>query len=259
MLEEGRGIYVDNLKKALLFLGLINILYFFICIFRFGTNINFVKFFFALGCIFIIFALLKDKLNINKNNKLLFIFKSLISVISISFILIEGNIVYNSHTNLRSKPDYIIVLGAGIKGKTMQLVQLQRTQTALKYINKYPKVKIIVSGGRGPGEDISEAEAMKEYLVKNGVKSESIIKEDKSTNTIQNMKYTYNILKNINDKKEVNIAIVTSNFHVFRARFLAKRAGIDSEGIAAPVNYILIPNYYVREYFGVIKSFFLDK
>jgi uncharacterized SAM-binding protein YcdF (DUF218 family) len=250
---------LSNLKKLFIFLGIINILYYVICISIFGANINFVGFFFCLGCIFIIAALIKDKINIKNNNKIFVIIKVLVSVILISFIFVETNIIYNSRTSLKTKPDYILVLGAGIRGKTMLLVQLQRTETALEYIKKYPEAKIIVSGGRGPGEDISEAEAMKEYLVKKGVNSDSIIKEEKSKNTIENMKYSHNILKNIDKRKNISVAVVTSNFHVFRAKFLAKRAGINAEGIAAPVNYILVPNYYVREYFGVIKSFFLDK
>lgn len=181
------------------------------------------------------------------------------AIVAVSFIFIEGNIIYNAHTNIESKPDYIIVLGAGIRGRTMQLVQLQRTETALTYIKKYPEAKVVLSGGRGPGEEISEAEAMREYLVRKGVSSNRIIKEEKSKNTVENMKFSYNIIKAISGSRKQNIAIVTSNFHVFRARFLAKRVGMNSEGIAAPVTKLLIPNYYVREYFAVIKSFLFDR
>ena len=82
----------------------------------------------------------------------------------------------------------------------MLLVQLQRTQEALKYIKQNPGIKVIASGGQGSGEDISEAEAMRIYLVQHGVKNEDIIKEEKSKNTLGNMKYTREILKKIDGR-----------------------------------------------------------
>lgn len=248
----------------LIALGIISILYFVICFLTFHLFVNFSQFFLVLGIVFIVLGILKfrnHKDNINEFIKMFFrVLKILACIIAVSFIFIEGLILINSNNiGHYKKPDYIMILGGGIRGKNMMLIQLQRTQEALKYIKKNPNVKVIVSGGQGKGEAISEAESMRIYLVNHGVKNENIIKEEKSKTTMENMKYTKKILEKIDGRKDIRLVVVTSNFHVFRAKFLAERCGFEAEGIAAPVNKILIPNYFVREYFGVVKSFVFDR
>ncbi|AJA46259.1 hypothetical protein CPAST_c01590 [Clostridium pasteurianum DSM 525 = ATCC 6013] len=245
-------------EKFMIILGLLNILYFIICFFTFRIIVNFSGFFLLLGFILIVIGALGIKFP-QKYKILIRIFKGLISFILIVFIILQACIIYNANTGIINNADYIMILGGGIRGKSMLLIQLQRTEKALEFIKKNPDVKIIVSGGQGPGEDISEAEAMKEYLIKHGVNSENIIKEDKSKNTMQNMKYTAEILKAADSGNDLRIGIVTSNFHIFRAKFLARRAGLNAEGISAPSNELLLPNFSVRECFAIIKSFFLDK
>lgn len=243
--------------------GAVNILYFLTCFMVYSMIINFSGFFLILGAASILFGIIKIKFYEKYHNKFtsrfLRIFKIAVYLVLISFIFIEGCIFINANVNSHKKPDYIMILGAGIRGRNMLLVQRQRVDEGLEYIRNNPDVKIILSGGQGPGEDISEAEAMRIYLVQHGVKNENIIMEEKSQNTMGNMKYTRDILKRIDGRKNIRLAIVTSNFHVFRAKFLAERCGFEAEGIPAPVNYLLLPNYCVREYLGIIKSFILDR
>lgn len=248
-------------EKIMIVLGLISILYFIMCFFAFNIIVNFSAFFLLVGFILIITGILGiSRLRQKYKDKIIMrIFKVFISFIFIVFVIVEGCIIYSANKDIKDKPDYIMILGGGIRGKSMLLIQLQRTEKALEFIKKNPDVKIIVSGGQGPGEDISEAESMKDYLIKHGVNSENIIKEDKSKNTMENMKYTAKILKTIDNRSNLKIGIVTSNFHIFRAKFLAKRVGLDAEGIPAPSNELLLPNFAVRECFAIIKSFFLDK
>jgi len=254
--HKGRGYFLVTF-------GIISILYFIICFIVFNKFVNFSQFFIILGTACVILGAYKIRFHKDNSNKLigklLKVLKVFICIIVISFIFVEGCIFVSANASHNKKPDYIMILGGGISGKNMLLVQLQRTQEALKYIKQNPGIKVIASGGQGRGEDISEAEAMRIYLVQHGVKNEDIIKEEKSKNTVGNMKYTREILKKIDGRKTIQLAVVTSNFHVFRAKFLAKRYGFQVEGIPAPVNYLLLPNYCVREYLGVVKSFIFDR
>ncbi|MFT8316149.1 MAG: YdcF family protein [Clostridium sp.] len=248
-------------EKAIIMLGILSLLYFIICFLTFNIIVNFSLFFALIGIIFIAVGVLKISLG-EKNIIIKRAFKifniSIILILSV-FIFIEACIVYSANKTVKDKPDYIMILGAGIRGRNMLLIQLQRTEKALEFIKRNPNVKVIVSGGQGKGEDISEAESMKEYLIQHGVNSENILKEEKSENTMENMKYTAEILNKVDSRPNPKIAIVTSNYHVFRAKFLARRAGLNVEGIAAPVNNILLPNFSIRECFAIIKSFFMDK
>ena len=235
-------------------LGILSLLYFIICFLTFNIIVNFSLFFALVGIIFIAVGVLKISLG-EKNIIIKRAFKifniSIILILSV-FIFIEACIVYSANKTVKDKPDYIMILGAGIRGRNMLLIQLQRTEKALEFIKRNPNVKVIVSGGQGKGEDISEAESMKEYLIQHGVNSENILKEEKSENTMENMKYTAEILNKVDSRPNPKIAIVTSNYHVFRAKFLARRAGLNVEGIAAPVNNILLPNFSIRECFAII-------
>lgn len=179
-------------EKAIIMLGILSLLYFIICFLTFNIIVNFSLFFALVGIIFIAVGVLKISLG-EKNIIIKRAFKifniSIILILSV-FIFIEACIVYSANKTVKDKPDYIMILGAGIRGRNMLLIQLQRTEKALEFIKRNPNVKVIVSGGQGKGEDISEAESMKEYLIQHGVNSENILKEEKSENTMENMKYT---------------------------------------------------------------------
>lgn len=187
-----------------------------------------------------------------------FIFLILLSIIS--FLIIEAFIIINSHGNDTDKVDYVVVLGAGLYGETPSPTLHYRLNTALEYIRQYPDVKVVVSGGQGPDELITEAEAMKRFLLKHGVREEQIIKEDKSTNTMENLAFTRKV---INDPKEkLKILIVTSEFHMFRSKMLARRSGFIPYGKCAPspaYHKSLKLYYFLREYFAVIKSLIFDR
>ena len=88
---------------------------------------------------------------------------------------------------------------------------------------------------------------MKRYLIKNGIKENQIIKEDKSTTTLENIKFSKSILKDRNDENE-KVLIVTNDFHLTRARIIANLLGIKSEGLASQTPIRIRINYLVREY-----------
>lgn len=127
----------------------------------------------------------------------------------------------------------------------------RRLDTALIYLNDNPDSKIIVSGGQGKGEEISEALAMKNYLVSMGINEMRIMMEDQSTNTEENIRFSQSFINGKNQK----IVVVTNKFHVFRATLIAKKQGmINVEGLGAPTDDILVIHYHVREFFAIVKD-----
>lgn len=243
--------------------GILSILYFIACFFTFGFVINFSSFFLFIGVILIAVGALKSRFKgrilKGRYRNILNLFRVLIIIFLISFAAIESILLYNSFGKSSGKADFVVVLGAAVRGKTMTLALYQRMEKGLEYLNKNPNIKVVVSGGKGPGEDIPEAQAMKEFLLKHGISENRIIVEDKSKNTVQNLKNTKKILEKLYGKQNFKIALITSNFHVFRAKMLAKRAGFKAYGVPAPIHKGIILNSYVREYFAVIKSFLFDR
>jgi uncharacterized SAM-binding protein YcdF (DUF218 family) len=184
----------------------------------------------------------------------IFFFISLVSFILVEILIIEAGRV--KHTQ---ESDYLVVLGAGLRGKSPSIPLLQRLNASLEYVKINPNIKIVVSGGRGIDESITEAEAMKRFLIKRGVAVDQIIKEERSTSTLENLKFTAEILKELEEKENIEVTIVTNNFHMFRAKFLARRVGLKTYGYPAPLNLRLVSSCFIREYFAVINSFIFDR
>lgn len=253
---------MKNSKKliglTLLITGIISVIYSFIATLY---RVSFSEFFLIIGIVLISLSLLK--LYLKPINSPYFklgikIFNILVILGIVFFLIIESFIVFSSLKKDVTKPDYIVVLGAGLWGDTPSLTLTQRLETSLDIINMYPDVKIIVSGGQGPGETITEAEAMKKFLVSKGIDRARIIMEDKSTNTLENLLNTREVIRKFDNRDKLKITIVTSNFHMFRSKFLAERVGFKAYGYPAPILKYLIPAYHIREFLAVIKSFVFD-
>lgn len=146
--------------------------------------------------------------------------------------------------------DYVIVLGAQVRGRTPSYNLARRLDTAYEYLTENPKTQVILSGGQGQGEQISEAQAMAEYLQGKGIAMERMILEDQSKNTFENLKYSREKM----EKKDARVVLVTNNFHVFRSVRIARKQGLtEVEGLGAPVMWYTVPNLYLREAFAVVK------
>lgn len=168
------------------------------------------------------------------------------------FGIVEGFII--SGFSMKGQPgaDYVIVLGAQMKADGPSKALQYRLDEAIRYLNENPSSKVIVSGGQGSDEHISEAQGMYEYLVEKGIEKDRIIKEDKSVNTTQNLVFSAEYL----DRERDSVAVVTNNFHVFRAVKIAEKAGYQNVcGIAAKGEPFLQINNMMREFFGVMKDF----
>lgn len=177
----------------------------------------------------------------------------------ISIIVIEGLIIVEGNRLPKEEVDYLIVLGARLYGETPSPSLLERLKVANEYLKKNEDVKVVVSGGQGPDEYVSEGYAMSKYLLDNGISKDRIIIEDRSTNTFENLKFSLDKIRENESKENIKVLIVTNKYHVFRSKMLGERLGMESYGLPGKVPPTVFLKSYIREYFAVIKSFLYDR
>ncbi|KAE9634113.1 YdcF family protein [Defluviitalea raffinosedens] len=180
-------------------------------------------------------------------------FKGLAIFGLVAFVIIECFIMISGFkTNIDAKCDYIIVLGARVRGRVLSLTLKNRLDKAYEYLVKHPETVAILSGGQGHGEDLSEGEAMRNYLLEKGIEKERLIVENQSTNTEENIGYSFQIIDQ--NKKDAKVIVITSRFHILRSKMIARGIGKRVEGIGVNTIPYLVPTYYLREFFAVIKE-----
>ena len=143
-----------------------------------------------------------------------------------------------------------VILGCRVYGDRPSLILTERMDAAVSYLNENTDAVCIASGGQGADEDISEAECIYSYLVENGISPERIYTENQSTSTRENFAYSYEIIKENSLPQE--IAIVTNEFHAYRAGIIAGKLGLSYGAVPAKTARWLLPTYYARELFGVL-------
>ncbi len=157
-----------------------------------------------------------------------------------------------------SNADYAIVLGARLYGDIPSPSLVLRLEKAVEYLRVNPYTIVIVSGGQGKGESISEAEAMRRYLEKKGVLSERIIIEDKSTNTNENLELSFEKAGIYGASEESSFLIISSKYHLYRAKLLARRIGFEADVLPSEVPSSVKTASWIREYFALGKSMVFD-
>lgn len=186
--------------------------------------------------------LLKSKKVFSKTIRNTFLAVAAIGLIL--FLNVGGLILSGFFQSGEENLDYVIVLGAQMKASGPSMILKARLDEAIRYLEENPETKVIVSGGQGSDEPVSEAAGMKAYLVENGVEEGRIFMEDKSVNTNQNLKFSAEYI-NI---EEEHVGIVTSNFHIYRSVKLAEKLGYENVcGIAADSYAFLLPANMLRE------------
>ena len=169
------------------------------------------------------------------------------------FGFVEYFVIKNARTDPEPERKDLVVLGAAVYGDQPSLTLIRRLEGALEYLNRYPDSVAIVSGGMGPGETITEAKAMHDWLIGAGVDPARIIQEPKATSTEENLINSFAIIRERGDEPAGNVAIVSSAYHLYRAKCMAAKLGVpDAAGVAAPWGYFFVMlNYFIREAFGV--------
>lgn len=182
--------------------------------------------------------------------KLIVAFWTVVSLGVLLFGILLGMILHGQSVGPKERADYLIVLGAGLRGERPSLVLRNRINAAAEYLSENPDSKVVVSGGQGPDELISEAEAMRRGLVELGIDEARILLEDHSTSTNENLTFSKQFIPD-----EASVVIVTNKFHVYRACHLARECGYTSvSGLGADNVRWLNPTNYLRECMAVFKD-----
>lgn len=178
---------------------------------------------------------------------------ALIGVGLIYFSMLEVLIISSASTTRdAAEKEYVIVLGAQVKGTRPSPSLHYRLAGALDLLTANPNSTAIVTGGQGEGEDITEAECMRSWLIEAGIDPARIICEDSATSTMENLKFSFDIIRQHGDEPDGNVTILSSSYHLYRAKAMAARLGVNAAGYAAaPGNPLLALNFFMREAFGV--------
>ena len=173
----------------------------------------------------------------------------------VAFVLVLMSFVYiyGKNDNVNYTEDAIIVLGAGIHGESLSITLRNRLDAAVEYYEKNPDCVIVVSGGQGPQEDITEALAMKRYLLEKDIPFEKILEEGMSTSTAENFGFSKEILDDYFYDKDYTVAFVTDDFHIYRAELTAESENVTDAKHCHSVGafYTMIPNGF-RECLAVM-------
>lgn len=164
------------------------------------------------------------------------------------FAVTEGILLHAARGNADEPADYVLVLGAKVNPHGPSLTLRNRIDAAFDYMTAHPDCIAILSGGQGPDEPMTEARCMFDELVGMGIDPERLWLEDRSTTTWENMKFSQSLLEENTGSVPEQIALVSSEFHLFRAQLFARRFGFDTVGVPAATTLpFLKVNYFIRE------------
>lgn len=154
----------------------------------------------------------------------------------------------------RMKFRYVIIHGCGLlDGHRVSRLLANRLDAAVRIYRKCKDKPILIpSGGRGPNESVAEAEAMQQYLLEQGIPQSSILPETESTTTMENLRCSKSLIAQHGEKGR--IALVSSNYHVYRCLLYAKQLNLKCTGIGAKVAWYYWPSAVIREFVAVFTK-----
>lgn len=179
---------------------------------------------------------------------------AIVAALAVLFVIVSAKMI-KANTHKPREDATVIVLGAGINGDRPSRILKGRLDAAIAYLEEHPQAVCIVSGGQGPDEICSEASVMQTYLLEHGVAAERIYVEDRSENTEQNIAFSREIIEE--EGLSENVAIVTQEFHQYRAQRYTMKAGFTSVGaITAHTPWDHLAGYWIRDFAGVCYMLF---
>ena len=151
-------------------------------------------------------------------------------------------------------PEFVVVLGAQVQGNQPSLTLKKRLDLALEYLNEHPQASVVVSGGQGADEAYTEASVMAKYLTARGVDESRVLLEEQASDTRENLEFS-RTLAQAHGMRTDRVLIITSDFHLCRAKYLAKKLGMEPYGLTSRTwPWILKLNYTLREVFAFCKA-----
>ncbi|WHY88310.1 YdcF family protein [Neobacillus novalis] len=186
-----------------------------------------------------------------KKKRMLSIVGVIVALGLLYFGFLQFKISQYSNLEAPKNADYIIVLGASVRGTVPSLAFASRINAAAKYLLENKDTIVIASGGKGRGEDISEAESIKRELAKQGISESRIILENRSTDTYENIDFS----KKLIPKDAKHGLVVTNTFHQYRAISIARDQGLEVQGLPAKTPLKAVFKSYTREYLAITKFY----
>lgn len=180
----------------------------------------------------------------------------------LGFSILEGLVFAGARTQVTGNPGLMVIFGCKVESWGPSILLSDRLDAALDYLQEHPDMTVVVTGGQGDDEYISEAQCMYDYLTAHGIEAERILREDQSRNTWQNVNLTKELLEEEGVEAEGGVVLVSSGFHLTRIRLLWSRAeGVGPVGVlAAPVTHRpSAVQMFFREPLALVKSFLFDR
>ena len=183
------------------------------------------------------------------------IFLTLLALGVLLFTGLEAWVVSCARTNWPEEPEAMVILGAGVNGTEPSLSLLSRLEAALYYIGQDPgDFPVVVSGSQGPGEEISEARCMAQWLLEHNVPPERILLEEQAKTTEENVRYSKELLAEYGVADGAAVAVVTSDYHLCRAGWMWGDGMSPVAAFLPGQFWPLTVNYYVREAFALAAA-----
>ena len=170
-------------------------------------------------------------------------------------ILIQSLIFGSQKKDMETYENYVLVLGAKANNGNLSKTLINRLDTTIEYLNKHKTAKAVLCGGKENNNEFSQAEYMQKYLIEKGIDKDRLILETKSKNTFENIKFALEKL----DKKPSEIMVISSSYHLFRAKLILYRFGVLAKTVPAKTPTGAFVSSYFRETFAVIKTYLKDK
>lgn len=178
-----------------------------------------------------------------------------LAIICATLVVIESCCMIGACAKPYAQDATAVVLGCRVYGERASLALRERLAATYEYLSENPNAKCVVSGGQGPGEDISEAECMYRWLVDKGIDPSRIYKEDKSTSTEENIAFSQKVIEE-NGLFE-KVAIISNEYHIFRAGMLADDKDMEWGAKPGASAGWMFPTYYVRELYAILAEWIL--
>lgn len=175
----------------------------------------------------------------------------IVALIAVAVTLVP---ILRGPTAVKGRSDYVLVLGAGVRGSEPSEILQDRIDQAYSYLSKNPDVICVATGGKGSDENISEAQCIYDHLVAMGIDGSRIWLEEQATSTIENFNYSITLIQEKTGTVPQSVTILSNEFHLFRAGWMAADCGLEADFIAAPTsNGWIRVSYTIREVFAFWK------
>ena len=174
---------------------------------------------------------------------------ALCGAVLLHFAVFEVRAIVHSFAAPDENAEWVIVLGAKVKGANPSDEFSYRLDAAAEFANAHPDCKVVLTGGQGADEQYPESVVAEKYLVARGVSPDRILTEQESTSTKQNFAFAKDRILASGGKETDRVLVVSSGFHLLRAKQLARRSGFSSvSALGSRGRRIVLPYYYIREY-----------